>query len=241
MNHEVLLQHLGVPEEDARVYFALLRLGGSRASAVAREVGVKRTTVYPILQSLAKAGLVNVYYRKNQRFYYAEKPTNVATMFQKKIAAFEHVIPVLHAMEKKQTQAIGLRFIETREELRNFYRALLDEYQNKNYCIISSAKGWEGLDPEFFIQYRKDRAEANIHTRLLLTQDSKDINPTEPELLREWKYLPEKYYFKSTIDIYDDKILIVSPELSSLAVVIAIPAMIDIFRSMFEMLWDLVE
>ena len=50
--------------------------------------------------------------------------------------------------------------------------------------------------------------------------------------------MPERFKFKSTIDIYADKVLIVSPELSSLAVVIAIPAMVDVFKSAFEMIWE---
>jgi hypothetical protein len=55
--------------------------------------------------------------------------------------------------------------------------------------------------------------------------------------LRTFKYLPEKYVLKSTIDIYADKIVIIGPEIKALAVVVAIPAMVDVFRSVFEMLW----
>lgn len=237
MTDEMILQNLGVSEDEARVYVALLRLGGTRASSIAKDVGMKRTTIYPILQSLARAGLVNVYFRTSQRFYYAQRPVTVAAQFHKKIEAFENIIPSLLALEKKQVQMIGLRFIETKEELQNFYRSILAEYKNKNYRIISSAAGWQGVDPEFFIQYRKDRGRANIRTQLLLTADSAAINPTDPALLREYKYLPAEYSFDSTIDIFDDKILIVSPELSSLAVVIAIPAMVGVFRSVFDILW----
>ncbi len=71
-----------------------------------------------------------------------------------------------------------------------------------------------------------------------MSGESETINPTDPALLREWRYAPAKYNFKSTIDMYDDKILVVSPHLSSLAVVIAVPAMVDVFKSVFEMLWD---
>lgn len=238
---EKVLQGLGVSEDQSAVYTALLKLGGSRASAVAKEVGMKRTTIYPILQSLASTGLVNVYFRKNRRFYYAEKPTNVAQLYHKKVEAFEQMIPTLASIERKQAQAFGLRFIETKDELKNFYRTILDEYRGKTYRIISSARGWEKVDPDFFIQFRKDRAQAGIRTRLLLSADSVAINPTDPALLRDYRYLPADHAFNSTIDIFDDKILIVSPELSSLAVVIAIPAMVDVFRSVFDTLWERIQ
>ena len=239
MNQNItILQNLGLSDEEARIYLALLGLGGCAASILAKEVGLKRTTVYPILNKLGEQGLVNIYFRKSKRFYYAEKPAKVAGLFHKKIESFESIIPVLESLDKKQAQMMGLRFIETLDELKNFYFDILSEYRNKSYSIIGNSNAWEGLSSDFFTQYRKDRAAHGIHTKLLLTEDSQKINPTEENLLREWKYLPSKYTFKSTMDIFDDKILIISPKFSSLAIVIAVPAMVDIFKTIFEMLWD---
>lgn len=234
----VVLQNLGLSDEESRIYLVLLGLGGCVASILAKEVGLKRTTIYPILKKLAAQGIVNVYFRKNKRFYYAEKPAKVAGLFHKKIESFENIIPTLESMDKKQAEMLGLRFVETVDELENFYFTILDEYRNKKYCAIGNANAWESLNTDFFVQYRKDRALHGIHTKLLLTEDSRKINPTEENLLREWKYLPAQYKFKSTMDIFDDKVLIISPKFSSLAVVIAVPAMVDIFKTIFEMLWD---
>ncbi len=232
------LKELGLSDIEAHIYCSLLKLGGSLASAIAKDVGTKRTTVYALLKGLAQKGFVTMYYRKNKQFYYAERPARLAAHFEKKLATFTAMIPMLESFDKKQAQTIGLRFIETKEELKKFYAGILHEYKNKEYYIIGSLHGWEDLDPAFFIRYRKDRGNAHIRTKLLLTNDSRKDNPAEPALRREVRYLPKQYAFKSTIDIYKDKILIVSPELSSLAVVIAIPTMTDIFESVFQMLWE---
>ena len=238
MDELIAIKNLGLSEQEANAYLALLKLGGSKPSQVAKEMGIKRTTAYPILTTLAKKGFAVVYFRKNSRFYYAQKPKRVVSLLEKKLNRFTDLIPQLNAIERKHAEAIGLRYIETREELENFYQGILIEYKNRDYRIIGSAGGWEGIDPEFFIQYRKDRSRANIKTRLLLSADSKEINPTDPKLLREYRYLPPKHKFRSTIDTYDDKVLVVSPDLTALAVVIEIPAMVDIFKSIFEALWD---
>jgi len=240
MENKDILKNLGLDEHESNIYLALLRLGGSRASVVAKSVGLKRTTVYPILKTLASRSFVKVYFRKNTRFYYAQKPARVAAIFEKKLESFESIIPNLETIEKRQASLFGLRFIETMDELKEFYTGVLVECKNKDYLIIGSAPAWEGLDPKFFVKYRKDRAKNKIKTKLILSSESKDVNPEEKELLREYKYLPAKHKFKSTVDIFDDKILIVSPELSSLAVVIAVPAMVDVFKSVFYMLWDTV-
>jgi len=236
MQEKSTLIELGLNEHEAGVYLELLKIGGSIASVVAKNIGLKRTTVYAILKSLAEKGFVTTYYRKSKQFFYAEKPQKVANYFEKKLDAFNSLVPMLESMKKKKLQTGGLRFIETLSELKRFYEDVLVEY--KNYYIIGNSNAWQGIDPNFFQDFRNRRAKERIGTKLLLTADSKETNPTQEKFLREFKYLPAKYKFKSTIDIFKDKILIVSPELSSLAVVIAVPAMVDVFRSVFEMLWD---
>lgn len=236
MKEKQALLSFGLSESEADVYLAVFRLGGATASVVARETGLKRTTVYPILKSLAEKGCVILNFQKNRRFYYAQKPSRLAGIFEKKLEFFNSVIPLFESMDRKQSQSIGVRFIETKNELRQFYTDTLIDHQI--FCGISNGLTWQNIDPEFFEQYRESRARLNIKTRLLLSADSKGVNPTAKDLLREFKYLPEQYKFKSTVNIFKDKVLVISPESSSLAVVIAVPAMVDIFKSMFEIIWD---
>jgi sugar-specific transcriptional regulator TrmB len=236
MKEKQALIDFGLSEGEADTYLALFRLGGATAAGVAKEVGFQRTTVYPILKSLAKKGCILQYYRKNQQYYYAQKPDKLMGLFQKKLDFFSSVIPIFESMEKKQAKAIGLRFIETKEELRKFYTDILDDH--KTYLVIGNAHVWQSIDPEFFEEYRQTRAKLGIKTRLLLSADSEQSNPDKKDLLRNFRYLPPQFTFKSTINIFNDKILIVSSDSTSLAVVISIPAMVDVFKSIFEIIWS---
>jgi len=238
MQEKTALKELGLNEHEVEVYLVLLKIGGSTASVIAKDAGLKRTTIYAILKSLAEKGFVTTYYRNSKQLFYAEKPERISNYFEKKLDAFNDLIPALESIEKKQLKMFGLRFIETVHELKKFYTEILEEYKNKEYYIISSGKEWEGLDPEWFAEFRKKRGENHIKTKLLLSPHFKKENPTDAKLLRSYKYFSEKHKFKSTIDVFKDKILVVSPELSSVAVVIAVPAMVDVFRSVFEMLWE---
>lgn len=241
MNAERSLRNLGLSPQESLIYVALLKSGGLPASAVAKEVGLRRTTAYAILKGLAEQGFVAVYVRKGSQIFMAEKPHRVAEYFERKLASFTAAIPLLEAFDKKHLQTSGLRFIETLDELKRFYAGILKEYRHKSYLIMGNTHTWEGLDHDFFTEYRKERAAAGIHTKLLLTDDSRSISPKDGNLRREVKFLPARYAFKSIFDIFDDKVLIVSPDQTSLAVVIAVPAMVDIFRSTFRLIWDLVE
>lgn len=241
MNLGSHLQELGLSEQEATIYIATLKLGSSKASAIASEAGIKRTTVYHELKSLAQKGFVIVQFVGKERCYRAQPPRKLANYYKGKLQSFEKIIPQLAELERKHAQIVGIRFIETVAELRHFYDDILVEYANDQYFVIGDAAGWEGMAPTFFPQYRLRRAAANIRTKLLLTSTSQPFNPTDPALLRSVKYLPSGYRFKSTMDIFDDKILIVSPELTSLAVVIEVAAMTDIFKTLFQILWDMIE
>ena len=167
MDSITTLNNLGLSDQESHIYLTLLKLGGSQASVIAKSVGLKRTTVYPILKKLTDSGFVTVYFRKNRRYYYAQKPQRVAALFGKKLDAFYAMIPLLESLEKKSVQATGLRFIETLDELKQFYIGILDEYRNRSYRIVGSAHGWEDLDTTWFRQFRYERGRNNISTRLL--------------------------------------------------------------------------
>lgn len=242
MDNVKIIKDLGLPEQEVEAYLALLKLGGALASQVSKEMGVKRTTVYAILQSLARKNLALVYFRKSKRYYYAVKPQKVAAIFEKKLETFKNLVPTLASMEKKQAQLFGLRFIETKEELRQFYLDVQEEYKNRKndrYYVISSDIAWESLDPEFVRQYRKDRARFGIKTRMLFSKDSRENVKKTIEPLRDYKFLPKTYNLKSSIDIYHDKVLVVDTNLSSLAVLISMQPMVDTFKAVFETLWQL--
>lgn len=238
MNILESLTALGLTEQEARVYLASWELGASEASAIAKKSGFQRTAAYPILKKLTQQGFVSIFYKGTKRQYRAQQPEKLARTFNSRVQSFEGIIPYLKSMEKQKTQVFGLQFIETRTELERFYKDIIQEYAGKEYYVIGSAPAWEGIEPEFFVSFRKERAKANIRTKLLLSAESRGVVSSDPKLLRTEKLLPAKYAFSSTIDIYPDKILIVSPKLSALAVVIAVPPMVDVFKSVFELLWD---
>lgn len=238
MNTVQSLIQLGLTQREAVLYIELLRLGGASATDAAKAVGVKRTTVYPILRAMAKKGFVTQYIRNGKRVYHAQRPRRLASVFEKRLSRFEESIVSLEQMDKRAADTFGLRFLETKEELKQFFDSVLVEYAGQEYCAIGDTPAWEAIDQNLLRSFRKQRAKNDIRVRLLLTATSQELSPDDDALLREVHYLPKQYAFKSSIDIYPDKILILSPELAAAAVVVEVPAMTDVFQAMFDMLWD---
>lgn len=241
MNIIASLREIGLSEAESDLYRVLLKIGASPASAIAKEAGIKRTTAYSLLQTLKEKGFVGGYYKGRRQSFYAERPERVANRYEKRLQAFTEVIPQLVQTKGSQTETEGVYPITTVAELKNFYRDVLDEYKGKSYRIIGNSQAWEAIDPDFFQQFRHQRAKKKIKTKLLLDSRSEAINPKDPALLREWKYVPPAFHFDGVIDIFDDKVLLISSELRSLAVVIINPPMVSMFRTMFEIIWKSVK
>jgi sugar-specific transcriptional regulator TrmB len=68
------LMQLGFSQREAEVYLMLLRIGPSPASSLAQRVGMKRATVYSVLEALLERGLVTFEQDENYRKYIPHDP-----------------------------------------------------------------------------------------------------------------------------------------------------------------------
>ena len=234
-----VLRNLGLSDQEVAAYTTLLKLGNSNATILAKEMNIKRTTIYPIMARLIEQGVATEYKQGSRSVFTPVRPNKLVNNFENRVKKLLEIVPFLENMQSKNVNEYGVKFIQSKKELQAFYENVLDDYRNNEYYIIGSATSWINIDRNYFLDYRKRRAQKNIRVKLLLSGDSKnEEGQGDPSLLREYKYLPEKYNFKSTIDIYKDKIVIVGPDVRALAVIIAVPQMVDIFRVMFEILWE---
>lgn len=68
------LVKLGFTEKEARVYLMLFRIGPSPVSSLAKRVGMKRVTVYSVLESLLARGVVTYEHGADGRKYIPHDP-----------------------------------------------------------------------------------------------------------------------------------------------------------------------
>ena len=90
-----ILKQLGLSEKKARIYLALLELGGGSVIDIAKKTKIKRTTVYNILPELMDEGLIIKTKRHSQTFYLAEDPENLKDSLQSKLELVDQAIPQL--------------------------------------------------------------------------------------------------------------------------------------------------
>ncbi len=75
---------LGLTEKEAKVYLALYKIGEGTSYEVAKESGIKRPTVYVIMEELRKRGLALVVPHPKKQIYIAKDPNEFIGEYQSK-------------------------------------------------------------------------------------------------------------------------------------------------------------
>jgi|GEM_PF-2386228 len=78
------LEGLGLTTKEAAVYLACLELGAAPVQAIATRSGIKRVTVYVVLESLVARGLVSQINAAKKSAFRAEDPARIIQMLQRK-------------------------------------------------------------------------------------------------------------------------------------------------------------
>jgi len=76
------LEKIGLSENESRVYLASLSLGGSTILTIAKEARLPRTTVYTIIESLKKKGLIFTEEKGFKKLYVPQSPEQLEVMLE---------------------------------------------------------------------------------------------------------------------------------------------------------------
>ena len=244
MLNEKKLVSLGFSEKDAQVYLALLSLGPSTTTEIARAAKINRTTAYPILESLAKDGLVNFSGETKIQKFTAEAPEKVLSLLKRGVHEAEEKLRNGHALlpELLSVYNVGnkpkVKYYEGIERVKEAFEDTL----NAKGDILAYAVGsdmYDTLGEKYFQNYFKQRVEKGIKVRVIAPDDSdsRAIVKNDAKELRESVLVPhDKFYFSIETNIYNNKILTVSWR-EQFAVIIESVEIAAAQRKMFELAW----
>jgi hypothetical protein len=137
-------------------------------------------------------------------------------------------------IDNASKEAKGIYILNTVDQLESFYLTNVNKY--KNWRAIASIEDWLPVSPDFLQEFRKKLSENGVDTKVIFKESGLKYEiVTLPH--REVKVVPDSYSFKSSIDILDDKILIMNPHQTVLGLVLESKVLVDVFIDMFDMLW----
>lgn len=250
-----ILQQLDLDDKEIEVYLNLLKIGPTRASILAYQLGHPRTTVQNILIRLEKEGLVTRSLEQNIAVFIPVHPEKLIQIVEDKKRTkdkeFEKIISDLKiiAPELEKTLAISkslpnVKFFRGKEAVR---KILFDTLNSK-----TELKDFANIDAMFKYvkdindEYVTEREKTTITKRSLLldTPFARKVYESgqySPKSHKGYKWIKSNLYpFSLEMNIYDGKVSYITyTENDFTGVIIQNEYIYQMHESMWRLIWDL--
>lgn len=241
MNLQESLKNIGLSDKEATTYIALLQLGRASVQSIADKSGLKRPTVYVILDELIEKGVVERIPRQRKQLYIAKSPDEVFTILKEKFSLAENILPELRALAQKGTGPnVRVTYHEGVNQVHNAYFDSL-HYKDSEIVAWLSGKFFGEKGKDFWYQnYRPKRLEQNITTRVIVpnTGEMNDYASDDPVSQKETRIEKgEKFNVSSEIMIYGKDKIIMASFAEMIAVIIESEKIHDTLKAIFESHW----
>lgn len=238
------LTEMGLSELEAKVYLALLPMEYGNIRAVAVASGVKRTSVYSVVESLCQKGLVSVREIGLKTFYMAEAPSHLKQILDRRVETLLQVLPDLDNLYVNKQASSVVKYYEGVEALQQVYDTLLGELQhNQDYLVFGDPDRWDGNAQAYFKKFIKSRLKTKLRARLLLVNGdtAREYQKYQANFDEEVRLLPEKYGLNVNTVIAGNKMIIHRLTGPVVTIVIEDPSVIAMQKNMFEIIWNMLE
>jgi sugar-specific transcriptional regulator TrmB len=244
-----LFEQLNFSEKESRVYLALMELGSTKATDIAKKTGLNRTSVYDLLEVLLRKGLVSKYKKGSATLFNAHDPKQLlsyldrekeetAKNIEKQKQKVSELLPQLISLQNIYTTKPKVQFFEGEKGMREAYEDTLTSKEIiMAYANVETMH--EGL-PNFFPEYYKRRAEKKIFIRAIMPRNALSLERAKhnQEEMRDTRLLPEtEMTFSPEVNIYNNKILIASWK-EKMAIIIESKELADLQKMTFNLLWN---
>lgn len=240
------LKQLGLSENEARVYVAMLELGPSVVVEIARKAGINRPTTYVQIESLNKKGLISTQTKGKKQFFIAESPDKLELLIENELKTIENkknelntLLPELLNLFNTSGQRPSVKFFEGREGVLALQKEFLKTDAMPIYGITSLDNVFE-IFPEYEKTYIKRRVQKKIPSKTIYTSRKGPVLKESDETsLRESKYVkPDELPLGVDITILKDKVAIVVLKGQISGTLIENKEVADSFRAIFELVWN---
>ncbi|MEK7583217.1 MAG: helix-turn-helix domain-containing protein [Patescibacteria group bacterium] len=240
MSIQSTLEKTGLSQKESLVYTALLELGASSVVGIAKKSGLKRPTVYLVLDELVKKGFISEVPEEKKRRFIALSPENIVDSFDQRARELRKMLPHLLDFYQGQSERPVIRFFNSHEGMMSVYREVTKKGSTQEILSFVSP---ENVPEEFNENW-------DMFLRLFSGRGAKgreifSISSLEHPYVRQVKKIPNyqarvasaESLFPSDTIVYGDKVALLSFK-KGFAIIIESADVAKSLRSLFELAWQ---
>ncbi len=232
-----ILTKLGFSEKEAKLYLACLEVGSGTVLQISKRSEIPRGSAYDILEEMLEKGYVSKIHKNKHIVFSAVDPEVLKDRFEDRVRDLEIALPELKGLFNKQSQP-KVRYFEGIDGVKRVYEdTLTATTEILNYANSKEIRiHWSNYDNE----YVKKRIKKKIFLKGIAPDDEFGIQvkKEDKKSMREIRLLSNKEFsFTNEINIYDNKVAIVSFQNEPIGIIIESQEIADTQRDIFKMAW----
>lgn len=237
------LSQFGLSKKEIDVYVSLLKSGPSTPLKISTSVNIKRPTVYLIIETLKKHGLIEVKMMGLKSLFVATDPSRFEDILRDRRERLEEALPELRSFYKLKGNKSVIKYFEGVDGVKVAYENSLRDIRNGDkYYVLADTPNWRQLDYEWLEKYSERRSRRKLDIKVLL-KDSKEARHFK---MRERALNMHVKIFTKPLELVGD--ILISPQMLILhnfappvtATVIELDDVIQTHLNLFEYVWETV-
>ncbi len=240
MKFSHILEQAGFSAKEATVYTTLLELGASSVVTIAKKSGLKRPTVYLVLDELMKNGFVSEVPQEKRKRYIALSPERIIESLDSRTRSLRKMLPDLLDFYQGQSERPVVRFFSSMEGMMSVYREITRKGSAKDIlAFVAPEIVPEEFDEnwELFLSLFK---VGNVRGRELFSLSSLD-HPYVKQVQKipnyEARISPSGMMFASDTVVYGNKVAMFSFK-KQFALIIESEDIASSLRTLFDLAWQ---
>lgn len=234
------LQLLGLSDTESKIYLEVLKMGPSPVQEIAKKIGLSRVSVYSLIESLTKIGLMTSVEKGNKQLYAAEPPERIISLAENKannlkisIQEIKSSIQELKLVQSGDRPVVKMyegieAFVAIQEDVTNSNIDQMCEFGNLDDVDITYP--YEALEP-----FYKKLAKTKFERKLIFYTKTKTPRTSEPN--KKIKYLENTKEFHGDIFFYGNTVWLSGFKGRQITVMIKSQEIKDTLQAVFDIAW----
>jgi sugar-specific transcriptional regulator TrmB len=242
------LEKVGINKKEGKLYIELLTIGTQPASVLARKLGLPRSSVQFLAESLVKKGIVSKHKHKNITKYQPAPPENLLRILEKEKSMYlseletkqlrlKDVVPELQKLQSQEIKRPQVGFYEGVEGVKAIYEDTL--HAKETVRTLANYEERNKHLKEYFQDYYTRRKQQKVFVKAIYpnTPFGKLRQARDIEDYRESKLIDaKKYKWLPEIQFYDNKVAISSAN-ERIGVLIESDEIAQGMKVLFDLAW----
>jgi len=234
-----ILIELGLSQNEAKVYTALIDLGATTATKISEKSRIHRTNAYEALERLKKKSLVATVIKGKTTFFEATDPSTLSIILKEKEAKLDSILPQLKLAKQLNKKKDSVNIGEGLIAVKDAYFRTLDK--KLPIYTMGSPKAASEIARFFLDQFHKKRIAMKVPMHHIYNSDAVErIN-----VIKQWPYtfvrtLPPQFNAPISTGICGDEVTFKFwDKKDGMAITIQSERIAKAFKNYFDMLWDI--